>query len=119
MTKSKEKPYTETARLSAGRPVFGNQGKPLPCRLKLSSDVLDAAGLGPSHEVELVATAGQIIIKKVADPAPSIWSHDRPRSTREQQMTDLMEWSRRREKGLPVDEAEEPLSDTQLDGEAL
>ena len=117
MTKSKEKPYTEKARLSTGRPVFGNQGKPMPCRLKLSSDVLDAAGLGPSHEVELIATAGQIIIKRVAEPAPSVWSTPRPK--RPNLIDELNEFSRRRDKGLPVDEAEEPLSDAQLDGEAL
>ena len=117
MTKSKDKPYTEKARLSTGRPVFGNQGKPMPCRLKLSSDVLDAAGLGPSHEVELIATAGQIIIKRVAEPAPSVWSTPRPK--RPNLIDELNEFSRRRDKGLPVDEAEEPLSDAQLDGEAL
>lgn len=72
MTKSKEKPYTETARLSTGRPVFGLGDKPMPCRLKLSSDVLDAAGLGPSHEVELIAIEGQIVIRHVGGPAPGL-----------------------------------------------
>ena len=75
MTKAKPesaKPYTETARLSTGRPVFGLGDKPMPCRLKLSSNVLDAAGLGPSHEVELIATPGQIIITHVAGPAPGL-----------------------------------------------
>ena len=91
----------------------------MPCRLKLSSNVLDAAGMGPSHEVELIATAGQIIIKKIAEPAPSIWSTPSPKSPRETQMDELMEYSRRRDKGLPVDETKEPLSDAQLDGEAL
>jgi len=117
MTKSKEKPYTETTRLSTGRPVFGLQGKPMPCRLKLTSDILAAAGLGPSHEVELIATTGQIIIKKVAEPSPSVWSTPRPKQPN--LIDELNEYSRRRDKGLPVDEAKEPLSDAQRGGEAL
>ena len=72
MTKSKEKPYTEKARLSTGRPVFGLGDKPMPCRLKLTSNILAAAGLGPSHEVELTATPGQIVITHVAGPAPGL-----------------------------------------------
>jgi hypothetical protein len=117
VTKSKEKPYTEKARLSTGRPVFGNQGKPMPCRLKLSSDVLDAAGLGPSHEVELIATEGQIIIKRVGGPAPSLPFKSTNAMT--EVLDDLTKYTRSRDKVLPVDEAEEPLSDAQRDGEAL
>ena len=86
----------------------------MPCRLKLTSDILDAAGLGPSHEVELIATAGQIIIKKVAEPAPSVWST--PRQKQPNLIDELNEFSSRRKKGQPVDE---PLSDAQLGGEAL
>jgi len=117
VTKSKEKPYTEKARLSTGRPVFGLGDKPMPCRLKLSSDVLAAAGMGPSHEVELTATPGQIVITHVAGPAPSVWSTPRPKQPN--LIDELNEFSSRRDKGLPVDEVEEPLSDAQLDGEAL
>lgn len=75
MSKSKSdpvKPYSETTRLSTGRPVFGLEDKPMPCGLKLTSNILAAAGLGPSHEVELTATPGQIVITHVAGPAPGL-----------------------------------------------
>ena len=113
--KQPKKAYSEKTRLGNPIPRVIGTG-PMACRLKLSSAVLAASDLGPGYEVELLASPGEIVIRKIAEPGPSIWSHDRPRSTREQQMTDLMEWSRRRDKGLPVDE---PLSDAQLNGEAL
>ena len=115
--KQSKKAYSEKTRLGNPIPrVFGDG--PLACRIKLSSKVLAASDLGSGHEVELLASPGEIVIRKISEPGPSIWSHDRPTSPREQQMADLMEWGRRREKGLP-EGGEEPLSDAQLDGEAL
>lgn len=86
----------------------------MACRIKLSGRLLEVAGMLPHGLVEATARDGLIVIKKVAEPAPSAWSTPRPK--RPNLIDELNEYSRRRDKGLPVDEL---LSDAQLDGEAL
>ena len=114
--KQRKKAYSEKTRLGNPIPRVIGTG-PMACRLKLSSAVLAASDLGAGYEVELLASPGEIVIKKVAEPAPSVWSQPRPK--RPNLIDELNEFSSRRDKGLPVDEVEEPLSDAQLDGEAL
>ena len=114
--KQSKKAYSEKTSLVSPIPRIGGSG-PLACRIKLSSAVLAAADLLAGHEVEITASSGEIVIRKIASPAPPEQPQERPRSAREQQMDDIMEQSRRHEKGLPeaADEPVEPLSD----GEAL
>ena len=59
--------YTEQT--SLGGPIFkiGTYG-PMPCRLQLSSKILQASGLKPRDQVQLIAEEGQIIIRKIGDP---------------------------------------------------
>lgn len=114
--KQPKKAYSEKTYLGNPIPRVSGTG-PMACRLKLSSAVLAASGLGAGYEVELVATPGEITIRKIAEPAPSVWSTPHPKQPN--LIDELNEYSRRRDKGKPVDEAEEPLSDAQLDGEAL
>ena len=115
--KQPKKAYSEKTYLGNPIPRVIGTG-PLACRLKLSSAVLAASDLGAGYEVELVATPGEITIRKIAEPAPSVWSQPHPKQPN--LIDELNEYSsRRRDKGLPVDEAEEPLSNAQLDGEAL
>jgi len=115
--KQPKKVYSEKTRLGNPMPRVGGSG-PLACRLRLSSALLAAADLGAGHGVELVASPGEIIIRKIAEPAPPAWSQDRPRSTRTAELDSLMEFARSRDKEA-VEQPVEPLSDAQLDGEAL
>ena len=114
--KQPKKAYSEKTCLGNPIPRISGTG-PLACRLKLSSAVLAASDLGPGYEVELLASPGEIVIKKVAEPAPSVWSTPRPKKPN--LIDELNEFSSRRNKGQPVDEAKEPLSNAQVDGEAL
>jgi len=63
--------YTEQT--SLGGPIFkiGTYG-PMPCRLQLSSKILQASGLKPRDQVQLIAEEGQIIIRKIGEPAPGL-----------------------------------------------
>ena len=110
--KQPKKAYSEKTRLGNPIPRISGTG-PMACRLKLSSAVLAASDLGAGHEVELVASPGEITIRKIAEPAPSVWSQPHPKQPN--LIDELNEFSRRRGKGQPVDEAAEPLSN----GEAL
>ena len=60
--------YTEQT--SLGGPIFkiGTYG-PMPCRLQLSSKILERSGLKPRDQVQLIAEEGQIIIRKIGEPA--------------------------------------------------
>jgi len=118
--KQPKKAYSEKTRLGNPIPRVGGTG-PLACRLKLSSALLAAADLGAGHEVELLATPGEIVIKKRSEPVPPAWSRGRSRSTRTAELDSLMEFAHSREKALQeaVEQPVEPLSDAQLDGEAL
>ena len=63
--------YTEQT--SLGGPIFkiGTYG-PMPCRLQLSSKILQASGLKPRDQVQLIAEEGQIVIRKTGEPAPGL-----------------------------------------------
>lgn len=115
--KQPKKAYSEKTRLGNPIPRISGTG-PLACRLKLSSAVLAASDLGPGYEVELLATPGEIVIKKRSEPVPPAWSRGRSRSTRTAELDSLMEFARSRDKEA-VEQPVEPLSDAQLDGEAL
>ena len=81
-------PYSETAtsdpggqndlaayseKTSLGGPIFkiGTYG-PMPCRLQLSSKILERSGLKPRDQVQLIAEEGQIIIRKTGEPRPGL-----------------------------------------------
>lgn len=63
--------YSEQS--SLGGPIFkiGTYG-PMPCRLQLSSKILEGSGLKPRDQVQLIAEEGQIIIRKTGEPAPGL-----------------------------------------------
>jgi len=63
--------YSEQS--SLGGPIFkiGTYG-PMPCRLQLSSKILERSGLNPRDQVQLIAEEGQIIIRKIGEPAPGL-----------------------------------------------
>ena len=61
--------YSEQS--SLGGPIFkiGTYG-PMPCRLQLSSKILERSGLKANDRIELIAVGdGQILIKKIGEPA--------------------------------------------------
>lgn len=116
--KQSKKAYSEKTNLGGPIPIVMGTGR-MACRVKLSSAVLGAADLLAGQAVEILASPGEITIRSIATPEqPPEQPQTRTRSPRERQMDDIMEQSRRREKGLPQ-AGEEPLSDAQLDGEAL
>ena len=96
----------------------------MPCRLQLSSKILAAAGLKARDRVEVVAGDGEIRIRKIGEPEPSVWSASEPRpSARKIQLDDLMQFAREKEarmRGEYGDEEEaDNLSDEQLGREEL
>ena len=118
--------YSEKTSLSGPRPYFGTG--PAPCNLLLSREVLQASGLWANFEVELVARPGEILVKLIAPPKPHPW--ETPRPDRGGIISDLMAITEERlarqrfarEGGyLSCDdeEGEDPLSEGQLDQEAL
>ena len=118
--------YTETT--SLGGPKFRLGPAPAPCSLTLSHEVLAAARLGANYTVELVARPGEIVIKALAAPKPSAW--ETPRQPNPGIIDELMAVTREREARLKMareggwidvggEESEEPLSDEQIDQEAL
>lgn len=115
--KQSKKAYSEKTNLGGPIPVVMGTG-PMACRVKLSPKVLAASDLIAGHAVEITASPGEIIIRSIPSPAPPEQPQERPRSPRERQMDEMMAWSRMHEKGLP-EGGEEPLSNEQLDGEAL
>ncbi len=64
-------PYSEQT--SLGGPIFkiGTYG-PMPCRLQLSSKILEGSGLKPRDQVQLIAEEGQIVIRKIGEPSPGL-----------------------------------------------
>ena len=119
--KQSKKAYSEQTRLGSPIPVVMGGGR-MACRIKLSGKILEVAGVLPHDLIEVTARDGVVVLKKVAEPAPPEHPQERARSPRERQLDDLMEWSRRHEKGLhdaPDEPVDEPLSDAQLSGEAL
>lgn len=97
-------PYTEKTSLGGPIPKIGSSGV-MPCRLQLSSKILEQAGLKARDQVQLIAEEGQIIIKKIGEPEPSIWSEPSRPSARKIQLDDLMEFAREKE---ARDRGEEP-----------
>lgn len=90
-------PYSEQTSLGGPIPKIGSDGV-MPCRLSLSSKILTAAGLKPRDQVQLIAEEGQIIIRKIGEPEPSIWSASEPGpSARKIQLDDLMKFAREKE----------------------
>jgi len=79
--------YTEQT--SLGGPIFkiGTYG-PMPCRLQLSSKILQASGLKPRDQVQLIAEEGQIIIRKTGGPSPGL--HIQGCSAAKKQMLDTL-----------------------------
>jgi bifunctional DNA-binding transcriptional regulator/antitoxin component of YhaV-PrlF toxin-antitoxin module len=79
--------YTEQT--SLGGPIFkiGTYG-PMPCRLQLSSKILERSGLKPRDQVQLIAEEGQIIIRKTGGPSPGL--HIQGCSAAKKQMLDTL-----------------------------
>ncbi len=64
--------YSEKTSLGGPVPVLMGGG-PMPCKLKLSSKILAAAGLKPNDRIELISVGdGQILIKKIGEPLPGL-----------------------------------------------
>ena len=64
--------YSEKTSLG-GPTVVVVGGGPMACKLKLSGKILQASGLKPRDQVELMAGDGQILIKKIGEPAPGLY----------------------------------------------
>jgi len=79
--------YSE--KTSLGGPIFkiGTYG-PMPCRLQLSSKILEGSGLKPRDQVQLIAEEGQIIIRKTGGPSPGL--HIQGCSAAKKQMLDTL-----------------------------
>lgn len=83
-------PYSEQTSLGGPIPKIGSSGV-MPCRLQLSSKILEQAGLKPRDQVLLIAEDGQIIIRKIDEPKagyPILKPGPKP------QLDDLMQWTR-------------------------
>lgn len=64
-------PYSEKTAL--GGPIFKiDTYGPMPCRLQLSSKILEGSGLKPRDQVQLIAEEGQIVIRKIGEPSPGL-----------------------------------------------
>ena len=63
--------YTEKTSLG-GPTVVVVGGGPMACKLKLSGKILQASGLKPRDQVQLIAEEGQIIIRKIGEPGPGL-----------------------------------------------
>ena len=113
-------PYTEQTSLGGPIMKIGTPA-PLPCRLQLSSKALEAAGMKPRDQVDVVAGDGQIIIRKTGEPEASIWSEPSRPSARKIQLDDLMQFAREKEARARGEEPEDemPLSDEQVNREEL
>ena len=65
-------PYSEQTSLGGPIPIVVGGG-PMACKLKLSGKILQASGLKPRDQVELIAVGdGQILIKKIGEPGPGL-----------------------------------------------
>lgn len=125
-----EAPYTEQTSLGGPIPKIGTNG-PMPCRLQLSSKILEASGLRANDRIELVAVGdGQILIKKTGAPKPGLQYHP----SKNPLMDDLMAFTKAKEAELkeatarryappePEEEGEDeggPLNLEQVSGEEL
>ena len=63
--------YSEKTSLGGAIFKIGTYG-PMPCRLQLSSKILERSGLKPRDQVQLIAEEGQIIIRKTGEPRPGL-----------------------------------------------
>ena len=64
--------YSEKTSLGGAIFKIGTYG-PMPCRLQLSSKILERSGLKANDKVELIAVGdGQILIKKIGEPSPGL-----------------------------------------------
>ena len=80
--------YSEQTSLGGPVPKLGYYGV-MPCKLKLSSKILAAAGLKPNDRIELIAVGdGQILIKKIGEPVPGL--HITGCSAAKKQMLDCL-----------------------------
>jgi len=64
-------PYSEQTSLGGPIPVVMGGGR-MACRMKLSGKILERSGLKPRDQVQLIAEEGQIIIRKIGEPAPGL-----------------------------------------------
>ena len=79
--------YTEKTSLG-GPTVVVVGGGPMACKLKLSGKILQASGLKPRDQVQLIAEEGQIIIRKIGEPGPGL--HITGCSAAKKQMLDVL-----------------------------
>ena len=107
-------PYSEQTSLGGPILKIGSYG-PMPCKLKLSGKILQASGLKPRDQVQLIAEEGQIIIKKIGEPDPG---YPILKPGPKPQLDDLMQWTREkmaRARGEYDDEdPEKPLNAEQI-----
>ena len=79
--------YTEKTSLG-GPTVVVVGGGPMACKLKLSGKILQASGLKPRDQVQLIAEEGQIVIRKTGEPAPGL--HVQGCSRAKKEMLDVL-----------------------------
>ena len=79
--------YSEKTSLG-GPTVVVVGGGPMACKLKLSGKILQASGLKPRDQVQLIAEEGQIIIRKIGEPGPGL--HITGCSAAKKQMLDTL-----------------------------
>ena len=111
-------PYAEQTRLGGPIPVVMGGGA-AACRVKLSGRLLEAAGMLPRDLIEVTARAGEILIKRIAEAEPLAWSAPRPASPAQQEMDQLMRWTKERQARLDGDVDEVGEGDETGDGLGL
>ena len=79
--------YTEKTSLG-GPTVVVVGGGPMACKLKLSGKILQASGLKPRDQVQLIAEEGQIVIRKTGEPRPGL--HVQGCSRAKKEMLDVL-----------------------------
>ncbi len=90
--------YSEKTALGGPIPIVLGTG-PMACRLKISGKILERSGLKPNDRIELIAVGdGQILIKKIGEPAPSLQFKSSSGTTR--MLDSLMDFTKEKEAEL-------------------
>ena len=110
-------PYSE--KTSLGGPIMriGAYGT-MPCRLQLSSKILERAGMKPRDQVQVYSEAGQIIIRKIGEPRQG---YSIPQSKPRPELDEFLEDMKKRSNPPEWEEEEEPdpLNEDQVSREEL
>ncbi|MDM7912170.1 MAG: hypothetical protein QUS09_03650 [Methanotrichaceae archaeon] len=77
--------HTETGWLSGPISVIWDKSPP-PCRLTLSHEALKAANMAGGDQVEVTARPGEILIRRIGGPLPSVF--DAPKREKKPNLID-------------------------------